>query len=156
MYLFTPSIYIALLIVCFLSLSNLIRSGQLRTIVKYNAPPRFLSARHNDTNDVDLTVLLVNDQKRNDYNSKLGRYHSVKPLIGLLTSTARTFIQDGVTTEFATQILGTTLNNGRIYAQLLTKSSLIIYNKPANDDAVTVNPLEYIQLLTDSGALSKI
>lgn len=58
-----------------------------------------------------------------------------------MTSTARTFIQDGVTTEFATQILGTTLDNGRIYAQLLTKSSLVLYNKPTNvDDAVTVNP----------------
>ncbi|XP_060807496.1 mucin-17 isoform X2 [Amyelois transitella] len=88
----------------------------------------------------DLTVLLVNDQKRNDY-SKIGRYHSVKPLIGLLTSTARTFIQDGVTTEFATQILGTTLDNGRIYAQLLTKSSLVLYNKPSNvDDPVVVKP----------------
>ncbi|CAH2987182.1 unnamed protein product [Chilo suppressalis] len=88
----------------------------------------------------DLTVLLVNDQKRNDY-SRTGRYHSVKPLIGLLTSTARTFIQDGVTTEFATQILGTTLDNGRIYAQLLTKSSLVLYNKPSNvDDPVIVKP----------------
>ncbi|XP_048000596.1 mucin-5AC [Leguminivora glycinivorella] len=88
----------------------------------------------------DLTVLLVNDQQRNDYNSRAGRYHNVKPLIGLLTSTARTFIQDGVTTEFATQILGTTLNNGRIYAQLLTKSSLVLYNKPSNEDAVAVKP----------------
>ncbi|KPJ19268.1 hypothetical protein RR48_05910 [Papilio machaon] len=88
----------------------------------------------------DLTVLLVNDQNR-DYNTKIGRYHSVKPLIGLLTSTARTFIQDGVTTEFATQILGTTLDNGRIYAQLLTKSSLVLYNKPSNvDDPFIVQP----------------
>ncbi|KAH9634377.1 hypothetical protein HF086_010857 [Spodoptera exigua] len=88
----------------------------------------------------DLTVLLVN-QKRNDYNTKIGRYHSVKPLIGLLTSTARTFIQDGVTTEYATQILGTTLDNGRIYAQLLTKSSLVLYNKPTNvEDPVIVKP----------------
>lgn len=85
-------------------------------------------------------MLLVNDQKRNDY-SRVGRYQSVKPLIGLLTSTARTFIQDGVTTEFATQILGTTLDNGRIYAQLLTKSSLVLYNKPSNvDDPVIVKP----------------
>ncbi|XP_041984079.1 uncharacterized protein LOC121736761, partial [Aricia agestis] len=88
----------------------------------------------------DLTVLLVNDQNRNDYNTKIGRYHSVKPLIGLLTSTARTFIQDGVTTEFATQILGTTLDNGRIYAQLLTKSSLVLYNKPSNVDDDLVQP----------------
>lgn len=87
-----------------------------------------------------MTVILVND-KAKEYNTKIGRYHSVKPLIGLLTSTARTFIQDGVTTEFATQILGTTLNNGRIYAQLLTKSSLILYNKPSNvEDPVAVKP----------------
>lgn len=64
----------------------------------------------------------------------------MKPLIGLLTSTARTFIQDGVTTEFATQILGTTLDNGRIYAQLLTKSSLVLYNKPTNVDDAVVEP----------------
>lgn len=65
----------------------------------------------------------------------------MKPLIGLLTSTARTFIQDGVTTEFATQILGTTLDNGRIYAQLLTKSSLVLYNKPSSvDDPFVVKP----------------
>lgn len=71
---------------------------------------------------------------------KTGRYHSVKPLIGLLTSTARTFIQDGVTTEFATQILGTTLDNGRIYAQVLTKSSLVLYSKPNNDEPYVVSP----------------
>ncbi|GBP41689.1 63 kDa sperm flagellar membrane protein [Eumeta japonica] len=83
-------------------------------------------------------VLLVNDQKRLDSNSRVGRYHSVKPLIGLLTSTARTFIQDGVTTEYATQILGTTLDNGRIYAQILTKSSLVLYNKPSEVDDITI------------------
>lgn len=89
----------------------------------------------------DLTVLLVNDQKGpGDYNSKIGRYQSIKPVIGLLTSTARTFIQDGVTTEYATQILGTTLNNGRIYAQILTKSSLVLYNKPSNVDDSLVKP----------------
>lgn len=92
---------------------------------------------HDD--DPDLTVLLVN--QKNEYNTRVGRYHQVKPLIGLLTSTARTFIQDGVTTEFATQILGTTLDNGRIYAQLLTKSSLVLYNKPSNvDDPIIVQP----------------
>lgn len=89
----------------------------------------------------DLTVLLVNDNKRlGDFNSKIGRYHSIKPVIGLLTSTARTFIQDGVTTEFATQILGTTLDNGRIYAQLLTKSSLVLYNNPSKVDDTVVRP----------------
>lgn len=37
--------------------------------------------------------------------------------------------------------MGTTLDNGRIYAQLLTKSSLVLYNKPSNvEDPVIVNP----------------
>ncbi|CAK1595422.1 unnamed protein product [Parnassius mnemosyne] len=36
---------------------------------------------------------------------------------------------------------GTTLDNGRIYAQLLTKSSLVLYNKPSNvDDTFLVQP----------------
>lgn len=60
--------------------------------------------------------------------SSFGRFLSVKPDVGLITSTARTFIQDGVTTEYATQVLGTTLDNGRLYAQLLTKSSRVLYN----------------------------
>lgn len=46
----------------------------------------------------------------------------------MLTSTARTFIQEGVTTEYATKVLGTTLDNGRLYAQLLTKSSRVLYD----------------------------
>ncbi|OWR52537.1 hypothetical protein KGM_208593 [Danaus plexippus plexippus] len=144
---------------------NFLRACNLAIMTSLQIPPRFtqpdifihisqLKEKINDNESIDvsrvkregvpenrdLTVLLVNDQKRNDYN-KNGRYHSVKPLIGLLTSTARTFIQDGVTTEYATQILGTTLDNGRIYAQLLTKSSLVLYNKPSNDDdAVIVQP----------------
>lgn len=77
------------------------------------------------------TVLLVDNQKLNrDINSRNGRYLNVKPVIGLLTSTARTFIQDGVTTEYATEVVGTTLDNGRVYAQLLTKSSLVLYDRP--------------------------
>lgn len=67
----------------------------------------------------------------------------MKPVIGLLTSTARTFIQDGVTTEYATEILGTTLDNGKVYAQLLTKSSLVLYDKPVNgEDRKTRLPFE--------------
>ncbi|XP_077288109.1 uncharacterized protein LOC143912686 [Arctopsyche grandis] len=91
------------------------------------------------------TVLLVDNQKLNkDINARNGRYLNVKPVIGLLTSTARTFIQDGVTTEYATEILGTTLDNGRVYAQLLTKSSLVLYDKPidANPERKTRLPFE--------------
>lgn len=73
------------------------------------------------------TVLLVDSNS--GHRSQLGRYVNVRPdQLGLLTSTARTFIQEGVTTEYATQVLGTTLDNGRLYAHLLTKSSRVLYD----------------------------
>ncbi|XP_055922005.1 mucin-2-like [Eupeodes corollae] len=72
------------------------------------------------------TVLLVSNDNR---TASHGRYLNVRPNVGLLTSTARTFIQEGVTTEYATQVLGTTLENGRIYAQLLKKSSRVLFDK---------------------------
>lgn len=61
-------------------------------------------------------------------NENHGRYINVRPEVGLLTSTARTFIQEGVTTEYATQVVGTTLDNGRVYAQYLKKSSRVLYD----------------------------
>ncbi|XP_063916366.1 mucin-2-like [Zophobas morio] len=85
-----------------------------------NTSPR---RRRQDANDV-TTVLLVDSHGR----SSFGRFLSVKPDLGLITSTARTFIQEGVTTEYATQVLGTTLDNGRLYAHLLTKSSRVLYD----------------------------
>lgn len=63
----------------------------------------------------------------NHGRSSLGRFLNVKPAVGLLTSTARTFIQDGVTTEYATQVHGTTFDNGRLYAHLLTKTSRVLH-----------------------------
>ncbi|XP_014468363.1 PREDICTED: LOW QUALITY PROTEIN: mucin-12 [Dinoponera quadriceps] len=51
------------------------------------------------------------------------------PPVGLLTKTARTFVQDGASTEFATQILGTTLDNGRLYARILSTSSRVFYDR---------------------------
>ncbi|XP_022217440.2 uncharacterized protein LOC111070803 isoform X2 [Drosophila obscura] len=72
------------------------------------------------------TVLLVNNGAGRLGDSH-GRFLTVRPEVGLLTSTARTFIQDGITTEFATQVVGTTLHNGRIYAQYLKKSSRVLY-----------------------------
>lgn len=61
-----------------------------------------------------------------------GRFLSVRPEVGVLTSTARTFIQEGVTTEYATQVVGTTLNNGRLYAQYLRKSSRVLFENSPN------------------------
>lgn len=77
---------------------------------------------------IDVTTVLLVD---NHGRSSLGRFLNVKPELGLITSTARTFIQEGVTTEYATQVLGTTLDNGRLYAHLLTKSSRVLYDKDA-------------------------
>lgn len=51
------------------------------------------------------------------------------PPVGLLTKTARTFVQDGASTEYATQVLGTTLDNGRLYARILSTSSRVFYDK---------------------------
>nr|CAH7740086.1 unnamed protein product [Callosobruchus chinensis] len=85
--------------------------------------------RRKRQSDKDVTtVLLVDSHGR----SSLGRYQNVKPNIGLITSTARTFVQDGVATEYATQVLGTTLDNGRVYAHLLSKSSKVLNDKAPN------------------------
>ncbi|XP_043262808.1 mucin-5AC-like [Colletes gigas] len=56
------------------------------------------------------------------------------PPVGLLTKTARTFVQDGASTEFATQVLGTTLDNGRLYARILSTSSRVFYEKEPTPD----------------------
>lgn len=56
------------------------------------------------------------------------------PPVGILTKTARTFVQDGASTEFATQVLGTTLENGRLYARILSTSSRVFYDKDPTPD----------------------
>lgn len=68
----------------------------------------------------------------NNNRAAHGRFLNVKPAVGLLTSTARTFIQNGVTTEYATQVLGKTIDHGRLYAQLLTKSSRVVYSSSSS------------------------
>ncbi|XP_016950566.1 uncharacterized protein LOC108024906 [Drosophila biarmipes] len=75
----------------------------------------------------DITTVLLLNNKSGHVGDIHGRFLTVRPEIGVLTSTARTFIQDGTTTEFATKILGTTLNSGRLYAQYLRKSSRVLY-----------------------------
>ncbi|TGZ31859.1 63 kDa sperm flagellar membrane protein [Temnothorax longispinosus] len=56
------------------------------------------------------------------------------PPVGILTKTARTFVQDGASTEFATQVLGTTLDNGRLYARILSTSSRVFYDRESAPD----------------------
>jgi len=43
-------------------------------------------------------------------------------------------VQDGASTEFATQVLGTTLDNGRLYARILSTSSRVFYDKEPTPD----------------------
>lgn len=43
-------------------------------------------------------------------------------------------MQDGASTEFATQVLGTTLDNGRLYARILSTSSRVFYDKEPTPD----------------------
>lgn len=63
------------------------------------------------------------------------RHGKSAPPVGVLTKTARTFVQDGASTEFATQVVGTTLDNGRLYAKILSTSSRVFYDKEPTPDA---------------------
>jgi hypothetical protein len=75
-----------------------------------------------------------------DINNRAGhgRFLNIKPDIGLLKSTARTFIQDGVKTEYVTKVIGTTIDNGQ-YVQLLTTTSRVLFNTGDNLQTKTVN-----------------
>ncbi|XP_058788846.1 mucin-2-like [Phymastichus coffea] len=59
------------------------------------------------------------------------------PPVGVLTKTARTFVQDGASTEYATQVVGTTLDNGRLYAKILSTSSRVFYDKDTPADPIS-------------------
>uniref|UniRef100_A0A1A9WQ99 EGF-like domain-containing protein n=1 Tax=Glossina brevipalpis TaxID=37001 RepID=A0A1A9WQ99_9MUSC len=83
-------------------------------------------------------VLLKNDNSRTVSEQGRGRFINVRPEIGLLTSTARTFIQEGITTEYATQVVGTTLDSGRLYAQFLKKSSRVLYKGDSENEPAVV------------------
>lgn len=52
--------------------------------------------------------------------------------LGILSSTARTFVQGGTTTEYSTQVLGTTI--GKTYARLLSTGSRVFFDnsRPAS------------------------
>ncbi|XP_044736868.1 uncharacterized protein LOC123298838 [Chrysoperla carnea] len=115
----------AILLIAFIS-CNICTVNSLKDDIEHGARVK----RQQNGDDV-TTVLLVDNNGQHGH----GRYINLKPTIGLLTSTARTFIQEGVTTEYATQVLGTTLDNGRLYAQFLTKSSRVIYDH--NDTPAT-------------------
>lgn len=72
---------------------------------------------------LDVTVLLLDDT--------IGK-KKTSPTVGLLSSMARTFVQDGVTTEYATHVIGTTV--GDRYAHIVSTGSRIFYDniKPTN------------------------
>lgn len=82
----------------------------------------------------DVATVLVADINN---RAAHGRFINIKPEIGLLKSTARTFIQDGIKTEYVTKVIGTTIDNGQ-YVQLLTTASRVLYNSD-NQQTKTVN-----------------
>lgn len=91
----------------------------------------------------DVTTVLLVDTKKD--RAAHGKFFNIKPELGLLKSTARTFIQEGVTTEYATQVVGTTLENG-LYAQLLATTSRVLYEHDNNNGGATKIPaLQYHQ-----------
>ncbi|XP_063706310.1 mucin-3B [Culicoides brevitarsis] len=89
--------------------------------------------------DQDVTTVLLVDTKD---RAAHGKFFNIKPEVGLLKSTARTFIQEGVTTEYATQVVGTTLENG-LYAQLLATTSRVLYDH--DNGATKIPALQYHQ-----------
>ncbi|KAH8339624.1 hypothetical protein KR067_011867, partial [Drosophila pandora] len=84
----------------------------------------------------DITTVIFLNNASGRVGDTHGRFLKLRPEVGLLTSTARTFIQNGITTEFATKIVGTTLNNGRLYAQYLKKRSRVLYRNDNTPPAV--------------------
>ncbi|XP_017072279.1 uncharacterized protein LOC108108683 isoform X1 [Drosophila eugracilis] len=87
----------------------------------------------------DITTILLVNNKSGHGGDIHGRYLTVRPEIGVLTSTVRTFIQDGITTEFSTKVIGTTLNRGRLYAQYLKKSSRVLYENEKLEPSVVTS-----------------
>ncbi|XP_054280807.1 uncharacterized protein LOC128998618 isoform X1 [Macrosteles quadrilineatus] len=90
-------------------------------------------------NDGDVTVLSLEE------NAKSPR------ALGVLSSTARTFVQAGTTTEFTTQVLGTTL--GTTYARLLSTGSRVFYDnspRPKPTDTFLVFPTVLPKIPLDS------
>ena len=65
-----------------------------------------------------------NRTRRPSYN----RNQKIRPSIGLLASSLRTFINNDITTEYTTEIYGTTLDHGNLYAQLISTTSRIRTN----------------------------
>lgn len=77
--------------------------------------------------DVNIVVLDDFDRKK------------TTPSLGLLSTTARTFIQEGTTTEFATHIYGTTV--GDKYAHIVSTGSKIFYDSARPFKEKIVDPI---------------
>ncbi|KAK6644219.1 hypothetical protein RUM43_000486 [Polyplax serrata] len=67
------------------------------------------------------TVLFIDN-----IDDETGNGRSARPS-GVITSTARTFVHGGTTTEYGTQVIGTTLDHGKYYAQIVQTSSRIYF-----------------------------
>lgn len=77
-----------------------------------------------------------------DVNATLLSNSSESKVYGLISSAARTFVQDGITTEFTTQLIGT--NIGSSYARIINTGSKILYgnlrSRPANSEPYLIYP----------------
>ncbi|GAB0100303.1 hypothetical protein DMENIID0001_163220 [Sergentomyia squamirostris] len=73
-----------------------------------------------------ISPTLASSIQNPDVATVFGHHRFIRPSSGVVTSTTRTFIHDGATTEFASQVLATTLPDGR-YAHLLARSSRVFY-----------------------------
>lgn len=72
---------------------------------------------------LDVNIVVLDDFDR----------RKLTPSLGLLSTTARTFIQEGTTTEYATHVYGTTV--GDKYAHIVSTGSKIFYDniRPSKD-----------------------
>ncbi|XP_065210175.1 uncharacterized protein LOC135838465 isoform X2 [Planococcus citri] len=92
----------------------------------------------------DVNIVVLDDFDR----------RKLTPSLGLLSTTARTFIQEGTTTEYATHIYGTTV--GDKYAHIVSTGSKIFYDnirpsKDRFDPIITIPSLD--SLLSEENAV---
>ncbi|KAI5723503.1 hypothetical protein M8J76_007193, partial [Diaphorina citri] len=112
---------------------NLVNSHNSQFLANENQPGADLDSN----TDVDRT-------KRNlgDVNVTLLGNSSESKVYGLISSGARTFVQDGITTEFTTQLIGTNIGND--YAKILSTGSKILYgnlrSKSVNSEPYLIYP----------------
>ncbi|XP_014207538.1 mucin-3A-like [Copidosoma floridanum] len=132
------------LIACSTALGMGAKTGPARLVLLVLAFAAVSAATTTDPTDREKNFLqkeLKASRTRRDLDENIttlllvpARSGKSAPPVGILSKTARTFVQDGASTEYATQVVGTTLNNGRYYAKILSTSSRVFYDKDISPD----------------------